>query len=56
MAYTLDHNLSPSQSIHFSSGGRVVPTTNERGPIVPLTNEASGVNNTNLGTGFYCIM
>ncbi len=53
-AYTLDHNLSSSQSIHFSQWrDRVVSPTISVAPIVPLTNELqSGVNNTNLGTGF----
>ncbi len=53
-AYTLDHNLSPSQSIHFSHWrDHVISPTMSVAPIVPLTNELqSGVNNSNLGTGF----
>ncbi len=53
-SYTLDHNLSSSQSIHFSQWrNRATSPTLSSSPIVPLSNELqSGVNNTNLGTGF----
>ncbi len=53
-AYTLDHNLTSSQSIHFSQWrDRVTSPTLDSAPIVPLSNELqSGVNNSNLGSGF----
>ncbi len=53
-AYTIDHNLSDRQSIHFSQWrDSVTEPTFTSAPIVPFTNELqSGINNTQLGTGF----
>jgi Carboxypeptidase regulatory-like domain len=53
-AYTLDHNLSGRQSIHFSQWrDSVTLPTLTAAPIVPFSNSLqSGINNTQLGTGF----
>jgi len=53
-SYTIDHNLSSSQSIHFSQWRDTVNSPNFNGPpIVPMSNELqNGATNTNLGSGF----
>ncbi len=53
-AYTIDHNLSSSQSIHFSEWrDSVTEPTFTSAPIVPLSNELqSGIHNVNLANGF----
>lgn len=53
-SYTLDHNLSSSQSIHFSEWqDRVTEPTFTSAPIVPFSNELqSGINNLNLSNVF----
>jgi Carboxypeptidase regulatory-like domain len=53
-AYTIDHTLTPSQSIHFSQWRDSVnaPFLTQP-PIVPATNPLqSEINNTQLGSGF----
>lgn len=52
--YTIDHNLSASQSVHFSQWrDKLTSPFFSAAPIVPQTDEIqSGVNNTNLGSGF----
>jgi len=53
-SYTLDHNISSTQSIHFSHWRDTVTQPSfTSAPIVPFTSPLqSGINNTNLGTGF----
>lgn len=53
-SYTIDHNISSSQSIHFSQWrDSVTQPSFTSAPIVPFSNELqSGINNTNLGSGF----
>jgi len=53
-SYTIDHNISSSQSIHFSQWRDSVTLPSfTSAPIVPFSNPLqSGINNTNLGTGF----
>ncbi len=53
-SYTLDHNISSSQSIHFSQWRDSVTLPSfTSAPIVPFSNELqSGINNINLGSGF----
>ncbi len=53
-SYTIDHNISSSQSIHFSQWrDSVTQPTFTSAPIVPFSNELqSGINNTQLGSGF----
>ena len=53
-SYTIDHNISSSQSIHFSQwrDSVTVPSFTSA-PIVPFSSELqSGINNLYLGTGF----
>jgi hypothetical protein len=52
--YTLDHNLSPSQSIHFSQWQDSLSSPFFTfAPIVPSSNELqSRINDTELGSGF----
>ncbi len=52
--YTLDHNLSPSQSIHFSQWQDSLSSPFFTfAPIVPSSNELqSHINDTELGSGF----
>ena len=52
--YTLDHNLSASQSIHFSQWHDTITSPYFSGaPIVPATNELQSlINNANVGSGF----
>jgi len=53
-SYTIDHNISATQSIHFSQWrDSVTQPSFTSAPIVPVSNALqSGINNTNLGTGF----
>ena len=53
-AYTIDHNLSSLQSIHFSEWrDSVTEPSLTSAPIVPFSNELqSGINNVNLANGF----
>jgi hypothetical protein len=53
-SYTIDHNISSSQSIHFSQWrDSVTQPSFTSAPIVPFSNELqSGINNSNLGSGF----
>jgi hypothetical protein len=53
-SYTLDHNISSSQSIHFSQWrDSLTQPTFTSAPIVALSNPLqSGINNTQLGSGF----
>ena len=53
-SYTIDHNISSTQSIHFSQWrDSVTQPSFTSAPIVPFSNALqSGINNTNLGTGF----
>lgn len=53
-SYTLDHNISSSQSIHFSQWrDSVTQPSFTSAPIVPFSNPLqSGIDNTNLGSGF----
>jgi hypothetical protein len=53
-SYTIDHNLSPSQSIHFSQWRDSVNSPTFAGPpIVPMSNELqSASTNSNLGSGY----
>ena len=53
-SYTIDHNISSSQSVHFSQWrDRVTQPSFTSAPIVPFSNELqSGINNINLGSGF----
>ena len=53
-AYTVDHNLTSSQSIHFSEWRDSVTSPNfQSAPIVPASNELqSEINTINLGSGF----
>jgi hypothetical protein len=53
-SYTIDHNISASQSIHFSQWRDSVTLPSfTSAPIVPFSNPLqSGIDNTNLGTGF----
>jgi hypothetical protein len=55
-SYTIDHNLSDRQSLHFSEWRDSVSQPVFSGgtpPIVPLSNPLqSAYNNTNLGSGF----
>ena len=52
-AYTIDHTLTNSQSIHFSQWRDTVTAPNlSAAPIVPITSPLqSEINNTYLGTG-----
>ncbi len=52
--YTLDHNLSTSQSFHFSQWRNSLSSPFfTSSPIVPATNELQSlINNTQLGSGF----
>jgi hypothetical protein len=52
-SYTLDHNISSAQSIHFSEWrDSVTEPSLTSAPIVPFSNELqSGIDNTQLGTG-----
>ncbi|HEV2273086.1 MAG TPA: carboxypeptidase-like regulatory domain-containing protein [Acidobacteriaceae bacterium] len=52
--YTIDHNLSSSQSIHFSQWRDAITSPYfTSAPIVPATNNLqSEVNNAQLGSGF----
>ena len=53
-SYTLDHNISSTQSIHFSQWRDTVTQPYfASAPIVPFSNPLqSGINTSNLGTGF----
>ncbi len=53
-SYTIDHNISSTQSIHFSQWrDSVTQPSFTSAPIVPFNNPLqSGIDNTNLGTGF----
>jgi hypothetical protein len=53
-AYTIDHNLSSLQSIHFSEWrDSVTEPSLTSAPIVPFSNELqSGINNVQLANGF----
>jgi hypothetical protein len=53
-AYTIDHNLSDRQNIHFSQWRDKVTEPSFTGaPIVPFSNQLQdGINNVQLGTGF----
>ena len=53
-AYTLDENLTSSQSIHWSQWQDSVTSPNFTGaPIVPMSNQLqNGINDTQLGSGF----
>ncbi|MDX6460578.1 MAG: hypothetical protein QOE55_4275, partial [Acidobacteriaceae bacterium] len=53
-AYTIDHNLSDRQNIHFSQWRDRVTEPNFTGaPIVPFNNPLQdGISNVQLGTGF----
>jgi Carboxypeptidase regulatory-like domain len=53
-AYTIDHNLSDRQNIHFSQWrDRVTEPTFTGAPIVPFNNPLQdGVSNVQLGSGF----
>ncbi|MBV9499891.1 MAG: TonB-dependent receptor, partial [Acidobacteriaceae bacterium] len=55
-SYTIDYNISSSQSIHWSQWRDSVTQPSFPGnnpPIVPFTNPLqSGANNSNLGSGF----
>jgi hypothetical protein len=52
-AYTIDHTLNPTSSIHFSQWHDSVTSPSfTSAPIVSYSNPLqSGINNTNLGTG-----
>lgn len=52
--YTIDHNISPSQSIHFSQWrDKMTSPFFSQSAIVPQTNELQSlVNNADLGSGF----
>lgn len=53
-SYTIDDNISSSQSIHWSQWrDSVTQPSFTSAPIVPFSNPLqSGINNTNLGSGF----
>jgi hypothetical protein len=53
-SYTVDHNISATESIHFSQWRDSVTLPSfTSAPIVPFSNPLqSGIDNTNLGTGF----
>ena len=53
-SYTLDHNLSSSQSVHFTQWrNSLTNPTFQAAPIVPVGNPLqSEINNTQLGSGF----